>query len=122
MLAEITRLPTAEVTQAELAARKTMQIGSFGRSIETADGLGNLITNMAVYDVPLSGLASYARDIEAVTPAQVQAAAAEHLSPAGVSLVIVGDSSIFIDDLRARYPGVEVVPLTALNLDSASLR
>ena len=122
IMGEITRLPTAEVTQAELAARKTMQIGSFGRSIETADGLGALIANMAAYDVPLSGLASYARDIEAVTPEQVQAAAAEHLSPAGISLVIVGDASVFIDDLRARYPGVEVVPLTALNLDTAALR
>lgn len=122
IMGEITRLPTAEVTQAELAARKTMQLGSFGRSIETADGLGALITNMAVYGVPLSGLASFARDVEAVTPDQVQAAAAEHLSPAGISLVIVGDASVFIDELRARYPTVEVVPLTALNLDSSTLQ
>jgi len=121
ILDEITRLPTAEVTEAELAGRKTMQIGIFGRSAETVDGLGSLIINMAAYDAPLSGLADYARDIDSVTPEQVQAAAAEHLSPDGVSLVIVGDASVFAADLRARYPGVEVVPLTALNLDSSAL-
>ncbi len=36
--------------------------------------------------------------------------------------MIVGDSAQFIDALRARYPNVEVIPLSALNLDSATLR
>jgi zinc protease len=36
--------------------------------------------------------------------------------------VIVGDAATFIEALRARYPNVEVIPLTGLNLDSASLR
>jgi len=36
--------------------------------------------------------------------------------------VIVGDASKFIDGLRAKYPNVEVIPLSELNLDSATLK
>jgi zinc protease len=60
--------------------------------------------------------------VRAITPEQVQAAFAEHLPASEASLVIVGDAATFIEALRARYPNVEVIPLTGLNLDSASLR
>ncbi len=70
----------------------------------------------------MSNLAGYDDNVNGVTPAQIQAAAAEHLAAADASLVIVGDASVFIDALRARYPNVEVVPLSSLNIDSVSLR
>ena len=70
----------------------------------------------------MSELAAFAGRVRAVTPGQVQAAFAEHLPVDRASLVIVGDASMFIDELRAKYPDVEVIPLTGLNLDSASLR
>jgi zinc protease len=36
--------------------------------------------------------------------------------------VIVGDASVFLEALRAKYPNVEVIPLSDLNIDSATLR
>lgn len=122
ILGEIARLSATEATEAELAPRKATLIGSFGRSLETVDGLGGLVANLALYGLPLSDLASYDDDVTAVTPAQIQAAAAEHLPAANASLVIVGDASVFIEALRAKYPNVEVIPLTDLNIDSATLR
>lgn len=122
ILAEIARLSTTEATEADLEPRKATLIGSFGRQLETVDGLGGLVANLALYGLPMSNLASYDDQVEAVTPAQIQAAAAQHLPPAEASLVVVGDSSVFIDQLRAKYPNVEVVPLGQLNLDSVTLR
>ena len=122
ILAEIARLSATEATEAELAPRKATLIGGFGRSLETVDGLGGLVAGLALYGLPLSDLATYGDDVNGVTPAQIQAAAAEHLSPADASLVIVGDASVFIEALRAKYPNLEVIPLSELNIDSAALR
>jgi zinc protease len=122
ILAEVGKLGSAPATEAELAPRRATLIGGFGRSLETVDGLGGLVANLALYDLPMSDLADYAGRVRAVTPQQVEAAFAGHLSTDQASLVIVGDASKFIDGLRARYPNVEVIPLTDLNLNSATLK
>jgi len=122
ILAEVGRLGTTQATEAELAPRRATLIGGFGRSLETVDGLGGLVANLALYDLPMSDLADYAGRVRSVTPQQVEAAFADHLPTDQASLVIVGDASKFIDGLRARYPNVEVIPLTELNLNSATLR
>jgi len=70
----------------------TTLIGGFGRSLETVDGLGSLVANLALYDLPMSDLADYAGRVRAVTPEQVQAAFADHLPVNRASLVIVGPS------------------------------
>src|SRR5690606_31812407 len=122
ILAEIGKLGTSPATEAELAPRRAALIGGFGRSLETVDGLGGLVANLALYDLPMSDLADYAGRVRAVTAEQVESAFAEHLPTDRASLVIVGDASKFIDGLRAKYPNVEVIPLSELNLDSATLK
>ena len=122
ILAEVGKLGTTPATEAELAPRRATLIGGFGRSLETVDGLGGLVANLALYDLPMSDLADYAGRVRSVTPQQVEAAFAGHLPTDQASLVIVGDASKFIDGLRAKYPNVEVIPLTELNLDSATLK
>ncbi|WP_297932873.1 pitrilysin family protein [uncultured Brevundimonas sp.] len=122
ILAEVGKLGTSPATEAELAPRRAALIGGFGRSLETVDGLGGLVANLALYDLPMSDLADYAGRVRAVTPQQVEGAFAGHLPTDQASLVIVGDASKFIDALRAKYPNVEVIPLIDLNLDSATLR
>ena len=122
ILSEIGRMGTERTTEAELSSRRAVMIGGFGRSLETVDGLGGFIANLALYDLPMSELAAYAGNVRAVTPEQIQAAFARHLPGSEASLVIVGDAAQFIEALRARYPNVEVIPLSALNLDNATLR
>jgi len=122
ILAEITRLGSTQPTASEMTTRKAILTGAFGQSLETVDGLGALVANLALYDLPMSDLADYVGDVEAVDAAAIQAAFAQHLSADRASLVIVGDASKFIEALRARHPNVEVIPLTALNLDSAALK
>ena len=122
ILAEIARLSAAPATEADLAPRKATLVGAFGRQLETVDGLGGLVAGLALYGLPMSDLASYAGEVNGVTPARIQAAAAANLPASAASLVIVGDASVFIEALRAIYPNVEVVPLSGLNIDSVSLK
>ncbi|MFA4937969.1 M16 family metallopeptidase [Brevundimonas sp.] len=122
ILAEIAKLGAKTPSQADLAPRRATLIGGFGRSLETVDGLGTLVANLALYDLPMSDLADYAGRVRAVTPEQVQAAFAEHLPVNRASLVIVGDGSLFLDALRAKHPNLEVIEAGALNLNNGSLK
>ena len=122
ILAEITRLSTTRPTASELTTRQAILTGAFGGSLETVDGLGGLVAGLALYDLPMSELAAYVGNVEAIDGAAVQAAFAEHLPVDRASLVIVGDAAQFIDALRAKHPNVEVIPITDLNLDSAALK
>ncbi|MDQ1154749.1 pitrilysin family protein [Brevundimonas sp. SORGH_AS_0993] len=122
ILAEIAKLGTETPTAADLAPRRATLIGGFGRSLETVDGLGALVADLALYDLPISDLADYAGRVRAVTPDQVEAAFARHLPVNQASLVIVGDASKFLDALRAKHPNLEVVPADALNLNAGALK
>ena len=86
------------------------------------DGLGSLVANLALYDLPMSDLADYAGRVRAVTPEQIETAFARHLPVNQASLVIVGDASLFLDDLRAKHPNLEVIQLEDLNLGSGALK
>jgi len=35
---------------------------------------------------------------------------------------VVGDAKLFLDDLRKKYPNVEVIPADKVNLDSPTLQ
>ncbi|MDO1560025.1 pitrilysin family protein [Brevundimonas sp. 2R-24] len=122
MLQEIGKMGQQPITEAELAPRRAVMTGGFGRSLETVDGLGGLVANLALYDLPMSELAAYAGRVRAVTPEEVQAAFAQRLPVGRASIVVVGDASQFLEQLRAAHPNVEVIPLSELNLDSATLR
>ena len=80
-----------------------------------------MVANLALYGLPMNELAAYAGRVNAVTPEESRRPPA---GPGGhgISLVIVGKPAQFIDDLRAEYPDVEVIPLDELNLDNAALR
>lgn len=119
---EMTKLGAAPVPAAELDSRKAVLIGSFGRRIERTDGIAGALADYVADGVPLGTLQSYIPSIQSVDPAAVQAAAKRVLDPASASIVVVGDAKTFVDELRKTYPQLEVIPATALNLDSATLK
>ena len=120
--AEMTRMGAAPVPAGELETRKAVLVGNFGRTIETTDGIAGIIGGYVLQSVPLDELGRYTSKVEGVDPAAVQAAARNLLDPAAASIVVVGDAKSFIAPLRKAYPNVEVIPETALKLDSPTLR
>lgn len=120
-LAEMRRLGVEAVAAADLTARRANLTGGFGRNIETTSGLANLIAGYIHRGIEPATLQSYLPSVMAVSPGDVQSAAANLLAADGSTIVIVGDAKQFVDKLRAQYPDLILVKLSELDLDSASL-
>jgi zinc protease len=119
---ELKRLGTEPVSVAELDTRKAVLTGGFGRATETTAGIARTVGEYGTQRVPLTTLDTYGDSIAAVTPADVRAAAVQYLDPARASVVVVGDAKAFLPELRKTYPQLEVIPVKAVNLDSATLK
>jgi zinc protease len=111
---------TAAVPDAELATRKAVLVGGFGRTVETTDGIADLLGGYVLQDVPIDELQRYTGRIEGVDARSVQAASAL-LDPKAASIVVVGDAKQFLPALRKAYPAVQVIPEAALDLDTVTL-
>jgi zinc protease len=122
MAAELGRLGAVAIPAAELASRKAVLIGDFGREVETTGGLAAELSALAQFGLPLSKLQTYAADIAAVTAEQAAAAARAYFDPATASLVVVGDAKVFGARLKAKFPQLQQLALDKLNLDSATLQ
>ena len=122
IVAEMRRLGAEPVPAPELDTRKAVLVGGFGRAIERTDGIADILGDYLVQDVPLSELARYASAVEGVDPAAVERAAKAFLDPKAASIVVVGNAKQIAEPLRKAYPNLEVIPATALKLDSAALR
>ena len=120
--AEMARMGAAPVPAAELDTRKAVLVGGFGRTVETTDGLADIIGDYVVQGVSLSELGRYTAKVQGVNLTAVQRAATTLLDPKGASIVVVGDAKQFIEPLRKAYPNVEVIPEAALDLNTATLR
>jgi zinc protease len=122
MLAEIRRLAEEPLSEDVLQKRRNLQIGSFGRQVETTPGLAGFLANLAIQGLPMEEYGRYVSSLEAVTPQQVAASVAAELDPAQATIVIAGRASEFIEALRAQYPNVELIPFDALDLGTPTLR
>jgi zinc protease len=106
----------------ELTARKQSLIGEYGRGIATAAGLGQTLQTLALYGIDLSEVKTYTDKVEAVTPAEVQAFAADELKPGDASLIVVGDGKLFLPTLQGKVPSLEVIPIGEFDPDNATLK
>jgi len=121
MLGQFARLGHSRVSGAELAARKATLIGSYGRRLETTDGLAAQIAELAIYGIDLRQIGNYIEQVQAVTPRQVEAYARKHLDADGSKVVVVGDTAQFAAALRKAHPHAALLESTTLDLDSPSL-
>jgi zinc protease len=112
----------APVPNDELASRKAVLIGDFGRDTETTGGIAGVLGDYVVENVPLSELKAFTPKVEGVDSAAVQRVAQRLLDPTDASIIVVGDAKLFLDDLRKKYPNVEVIPADKVNLDGPTLQ
>jgi zinc protease len=122
LLGEFKRLGSTRVAAPELASRKATMIGSYGRSLETTNGLATQIARLAVYDIRLDEIGRYIQRVQAVTPAEIEKYAHAHLAVKNSKVVVVGDVAQFGDAVRKAHPQAQVLQSGALDLDSPGLR
>lgn len=122
VLAEIKRLTDSSVAGDELVPRKSVLTGNFGRNLETTAGLATAIGDLYSFGIPPSELNAYVASVNGVTDAQIREFAAQNLM--GGDIVIVGDYSVFKDDLAKRFPNiaVDVIKADELDLSKENLR
>lgn len=88
--AEIRRMQTELVPAAELADSQAYLTGSVPVSLETNEGLASIISDLELYNLGLDYLHRYTDAVNAITPAQVQAAAQAYFSADEVVIAVAG--------------------------------
>jgi zinc protease len=120
---EFSRLQRQRVREEELADAKQYLTGSFPLTIETPSAIAKQVLNAVFYGLDLNELQTYRERVNGITPDDIQRVAREYLRPDRLSIVLVGDASVFAKQL----PGVgfdqfERIALADLDLGSADLK
>ncbi len=113
--AEIKRLSDSSVSSSELVPRKSVLTGGFGRNLETTEGLAAAVADLYSFELPTGELNNYTKNVQAVSGAQIRQFAGESLN--GGDIIIVGDYSVFKDDLAKRFPNTKIEVVKAGELD-----
>jgi predicted Zn-dependent peptidase len=109
---EVERVRTAEVTEDELRTAKDGVLNSMVFAFDTqAKTLGRVLT-YEYYGYPRDFLQQHQKALMAVTRADVLRVARQHLNPANVGVVIVGDPAMFGQPLEALGGLVNKLDLT----------
>ena len=122
LLGEVSKLSSAPPADAELTPRKAVLIGNFSRNLETVDGVVSQIGFLALYGVSLDEINRYITSVQAIRSEDVQKFAGSRLDAKTSNIIIVGNAKLFLPELQKRYPDVEVIPMSALDLNTALLR
>lgn len=109
MLAEIARMRTELVGDDELDAAKKALTRELPRRFETAEGTAKAVASVAVHGLRLDEFATLPARWAKVTREDVRRAAAAHLDPSALRIVVVGDAREVRSGLEALALGELVV-------------
>ncbi|MFN3875379.1 MAG: M16 family metallopeptidase, partial [Flavobacteriales bacterium] len=101
IIRELERMRQGRVTDEELGLAKRYMAGSFGRSLEDPRTVGRFALNTYLYELPADHYATYLKRLEAVSAADVQAAAEAFLHPDNAVILVVGDKRKLLPRLEA---------------------
>ncbi|MGC0423449.1 M16 family metallopeptidase [Embleya sp. AB8] len=106
-IGEIRRMHADGVTAAELAATRAHSLGSMPINLQTPGGIGGRLIEAIVHDLPDDHVTHEYAEILATDLDTVNRAAAHHLRPDELAVVVEGDADRIVPDLHAA--GFEVV-------------
>ena len=119
---EVERIRTAEVTDDELRTAKDATLNRMVFAFDTkAKTLGRVL-NYEYYGYPKDFLQQYQKALMAVTRADVLRVAKQHLNPANLSVVVVGNPAMFGQPLDALGGLVNKLDLTIPNAKPQSMK
>ena len=123
MVDEMWRLQRQRVSERELADAQAYLTGSFPLTIETPGAIALQILNALFYGLDLQELQTFRERVNGVTVDDIQRVARAYLHPDRLSIVLVGDASLFQEQLAPLgFDRFERIPVTDLDLTSTSLR
>ena len=120
---EFWRLQRDRVSERELSDAQAYLTGNFPLTIETPSAIALQVLNAVFYGLDLNELQTFRERVNAVTPDDIQRVARLYLHPDKLSIVLVGDASVFAKQLPgAGFQQYERVPLADLDLATADFR
>lgn len=121
-MTELDKLASASIPDTELTPRKAALVGNYARQLETTEGMVSQVASLALFGLNLDEINSYIQSVQAVTAGEIQKFAGARLDAKTADIIIVGKAADFLPELRKRFPNVEVIRESELDLNSASLR
>ena len=110
LVAELERIRSERVSDAELRAARDYLIGVFPLRFETPGPIVQALTGLVVHELPDDELATYRERIDAVGVDDVLTAAQGHIQLDQAAVVLVGDASVIASSLEVMGLGpVEVI-------------
>jgi zinc protease len=82
-------------------AAKARLVGAMSDRLRTTDGAASVILEIETYGLGKDYLLNFAQRVKAITPADVQQAARNHLKPQAVTTVIAGPASKLEESLKS---------------------
>ncbi|WP_133366460.1 M16 family metallopeptidase [Qipengyuania sediminis] len=122
MLGELGRLGTSPAAADALERRRLFLGGSFARALETSAGFNGIVAGLLLQGIDPNEAARYAERLASVSPDAAADVARRLVTGERASVVIVGNASAFLGDLKKIRPDVTVIKASDLNLDAGTLR
>jgi zinc protease len=120
---EIVRVQRQRVQVRELTDAQEYLTGSFPLTIETPGAIAVQVLNAVFYGLDLNELQTYRERVNMITVDDIQRVAQQYLHPDRLTIVLVGDASVFAKQLAGvGFDQVERIPLADLDLASPDLR
>ncbi|HYN97236.1 MAG TPA: pitrilysin family protein [Pilimelia sp.] len=107
---EIERTNAEGVTEPELAVARTWRAGQLSVDMQTPSSIAQALATLVVHGLPDDYHATLRERFLAASVDEVSRAAATHLRPADLMLVVEGDAAAIRDDLAATGLGEVVTP------------
>jgi len=105
---ELDRIRDEIVSEEELNDAKNYLSGVFPLRAETQEGMTGLILNQQLYGLSSDYLQTYRDQVNSVSAEEVQRVAREHIHTDSLAIVIVGDASEILPQVREYAASVEI--------------
>jgi zinc protease len=123
MINEVQRLQREPVDPRELRGAQDYMSGSFPLTIESPSAIAMQVLNALFFGLSLEQLENYREEVDRVAPADIQRVAKQLLFPDRLSIVLVGNASAFVGQLKAAgIDTYERIPASELDLSAPNLR
>jgi zinc protease len=113
VIKEIDRIRSAPIKEDELTLATSYLDGVFPIRFETTAAIAGALSTLAVYDLPDDWYDEYRVRVRGVTVGDVMTAAARHLHPEALQMVVVGSASA----VRAGLEAMSFGPLRVYDVD-----
>src|SRR5262249_23744080 len=105
---ELERIRKDKVTEKEIKDAKSYLTGVFPIRLETQEGLIDQLVQIKMLNLPPGYLETYRERVQAVTVEEIQRVAETYVRPDEAALIVVGDGSAVLDQIRPYCEDIEI--------------